>query len=284
MQWVILVGRIIIIDDSIVMRRHLKSIFSKAGYTIVGEAQNAQDGIKLYKDLKPDLVTMDITMPGMNGIEAVKKIMAFDPGAKIVMVSAMSQKNFVFSALEAGARNFVVKPFNSEHVLSIIYNVLATEQGSYSSSKIIAESSSKNTALPDIKPAPRDTTKQEADSDKSGLSELSPRDIPEQNISDISNRKISGQSIPGRDITAENIPYLIEEIEGVYHIKITNKLDKHVFIAFNGKILNLLTSHPESVVFHFLDDNNYDQEIKEQLMQIIKTFQYTGINITVTQR
>ena len=100
-------------------------ILSQAGFTVVGEAENGKQAVEKYQQLKPDLVTMDIIMPEMGGIEAVKKITQMDPGARILMCSAMGQQALVQEALQAGARDFVVKPFQPSRVLEAVQRVLA---------------------------------------------------------------------------------------------------------------------------------------------------------------
>ncbi|MFX4261930.1 response regulator [Pelotomaculum propionicicum] len=117
--------RILVVDDAAFMRMMIKNILSKNGYEIVGEAENGQVAIELYKKLKPDLVTMDITMPEMNGIEGVKAIREFDPNANIIMCSAMGQQAMVMEAIQAGAKDFIVKPFQQDRILQAIGRVLA---------------------------------------------------------------------------------------------------------------------------------------------------------------
>jgi two-component system chemotaxis response regulator CheY len=107
------------------MRTMVSDILSQAGFTVVGEAENGKQAVEKYQQLKPDLVTMDIIMPEMGGIEAVKKITQLDPGARILMCSAMGQQALVQEALQAGARDFVVKPFQPSRVLEAVQRVLA---------------------------------------------------------------------------------------------------------------------------------------------------------------
>jgi two-component system chemotaxis response regulator CheY len=107
------------------MRTMVSDILSQAGFTVVGEAENGKQAVEKYQQLKPDLVTMDIIMPEMGGIEAVKKITQMDPGARILMCSAMGQQSLVQEALQAGARDFVVKPFQPSRVLEAVQRVLA---------------------------------------------------------------------------------------------------------------------------------------------------------------
>ncbi|AOZ93033.1 response regulator [Paenibacillus crassostreae] len=117
-------GNILIADDASFMRMMLKDILVKGGHTVVGEAENGKVAIEKYKSLSPDLVTMDITMPVMEGIEAVKHIREIDPQAKIIMCSAMGQQDMVIQAIQAGAQEFIVKPFHGERILTSISKVL----------------------------------------------------------------------------------------------------------------------------------------------------------------
>lgn len=114
---------ILIVDDAAFMRMKLKDILEKNGYTVVGEAQNGLEAVSLYKEVKPDLVTMDITMPEMDGIEALKEIKAVDPAAKVIMCSAMGQQGMVMEAIKMGAIDFIVKPFDTARVIKSLSKV-----------------------------------------------------------------------------------------------------------------------------------------------------------------
>lgn len=116
--------RVLIVDDAAFMRMMIKDILSKNGYEVAGEADNGAKAVEKYKELTPDLVLMDITMPEMNGIDAVKNIRAMDPGAKIVMCSAMGQQAMVIESIQAGARDFIVKPFQADRVLEAVRKVV----------------------------------------------------------------------------------------------------------------------------------------------------------------
>lgn len=117
-------ANILIVDDSMVMRRNLRAILTKAGHNILAEASNGNQGYLEYKKNMPDLVTMDITMPGMDGIAAVKKIIDEFPDAKIVMISALDQRSMVFEALENGAKHYIIKPITIEKVVTVVNEVL----------------------------------------------------------------------------------------------------------------------------------------------------------------
>lgn len=118
-------ARILIVDDAKFMRMTLSNILNKANHEIVGEGENGKEAIKLYKELSPDLVTMDITMPEMSGLEAMKEIKKEFPNAKVIMCSAMGQQKMVVEAIEAGAKDFIVKPFDEGRVLDAINRVLS---------------------------------------------------------------------------------------------------------------------------------------------------------------
>jgi two-component system chemotaxis response regulator CheY len=108
---------VLIVDDALFMRMMIRDILSKDGFEVVAEAENGVEAVEKYKETKPDLVTMDIVMPEMDGIEAVKQIMKLDPNAKILMCSAMGQQPLVVEALEAGAKDFIIKPFQPSKVI-----------------------------------------------------------------------------------------------------------------------------------------------------------------------
>jgi|SRR5690554_844858 len=117
--------KILVVDDASYMRMMLKEILEDNGYEVIGEAANGAEAVKKYQELMPDVVTMDITMPEMDGIEAVKKILSMFPEAIIIMCSAMGQKNLVMKSLEAGARDFVVKPFEAERIIQTLESVFS---------------------------------------------------------------------------------------------------------------------------------------------------------------
>ena len=116
--------RVLVVDDAIFMRNTLKDVFVAAGFEIAGEAQHGIEAVDRYKQLKPDLVTMDIVMPYKSGIEATRDIVKVDPGAVIVMCSALGQENLVMEAIEAGAADFIIKPFKQDEVLAVVRKVL----------------------------------------------------------------------------------------------------------------------------------------------------------------
>lgn len=117
-------NRILIVDDAAFMRMMIRDILSKNGYEVVGEANDGAQAIEKFKELHPDLVTMDITMPEMDGIIALKEIKKLDPNAKVIMCSAMGQQAMVIDAIQAGAKDFIVKPFQADRVIEAIKKTL----------------------------------------------------------------------------------------------------------------------------------------------------------------
>jgi len=115
---------VLVCDDAIFMRTMIGDILSQAGYEVAGEAETGTQAVEKYIELKPDLVTMDIVMPDMGGIDAVREIIQHDPGARILMCSAMGQQALVVEAIQAGAKDFVVKPFQPSRVLEAVQRVL----------------------------------------------------------------------------------------------------------------------------------------------------------------
>ena len=119
-------GKILIVDDTLFMRTLLKNILFSGGHTIAGEAGVGEEGIAKYMELKPDLVTMVIVMPKLNGIESLKAIKEFDPAAKVVMCTAVGQEQMVKLAIKTGAKGYIIKPFQAPKVLEEVKNVLAS--------------------------------------------------------------------------------------------------------------------------------------------------------------
>ena len=113
-------SKVLIIDDAAFMRISIKNMLTKNGYEVIGEAENGTIGVDMYKELKPDIVTMDITMPEMSGLDALKEINKIDPQAKVVMVSAMGQEAMVREAIVSGAKGFIVKPFKEDGIIAAL--------------------------------------------------------------------------------------------------------------------------------------------------------------------
>ena len=118
-------NKVLIVDDAMIMRIMLRDIFEGSGYEVVGEADDADRALELYRETSPDLVTMDITLTTTSGIDAISRILDYDSDARIIVISALEQRKIVMEALRLGARDFIIKPFEEDRVLSSAMDVLA---------------------------------------------------------------------------------------------------------------------------------------------------------------
>jgi two-component system chemotaxis response regulator CheY len=120
--------RILIVDDASFMRSIIRDIFARGPFTVIGEAENGMDAVRLYREERPDLTTMDIVMPVMDGLAALREIIRLDPAARVVMVSALGQDALIAEAIDTGARDFIVKPFQPGRVLKVAQSVLGLDE------------------------------------------------------------------------------------------------------------------------------------------------------------
>jgi len=120
--------KLLVVDDAIFMRSMIRDIFARSPFVIAGEAENGAEAVRLYKEKRPDITTMDIVMPVMDGITALKEIMKFDPQARVVMCSALGQESLIAESIEAGAKDFIVKPFQPNKVLRVVISVLGLDE------------------------------------------------------------------------------------------------------------------------------------------------------------
>jgi two-component system chemotaxis response regulator CheY len=120
--------KILVVDDAIFMRTMIRDIFARPPFVIAGEAENGAEAVRLYKESRPDITTMDIVMPVMDGITALKEIIKFDPQAKVIMCSALGQESLIAESIEAGAKDFIVKPFQPAKVLKVVMSVLGLDE------------------------------------------------------------------------------------------------------------------------------------------------------------
>jgi two-component system, chemotaxis family, chemotaxis protein CheY len=119
--------RLLVVDDAMLMRRLIRSVAAEAGWEVAGEAKNGAEAVELYRQLRPDLVTMDVVMPQMGGLEALRLIRAEDPDARIVMVTALDQKQTLMESIRDGAIDFVVKPFERDRIISLLNKIKARD-------------------------------------------------------------------------------------------------------------------------------------------------------------
>lgn len=117
-------AKILIVDDSIISRKKIRTILESANHIIVGEAGDGADALSKYKELKPDLVTMDITMPEVDGISVLKEIIAYDPSARVVMITALGKGGTILEALNAGAKHYITKPYSEDQIIHSIQEAM----------------------------------------------------------------------------------------------------------------------------------------------------------------
>ncbi|HOJ64198.1 MAG TPA: response regulator [Spirochaetota bacterium] len=117
-------ARVLIVDDLAFIKLIIRDTLEKTGFEVVGEASNGIEAVEMYKRLKPDIVLMDITMPRMDGIQALQEIMKFDPNAKVIMCSALGQQKLIIQSIQLGAKDFIVKPFKPERIVGAIKKAL----------------------------------------------------------------------------------------------------------------------------------------------------------------
>ncbi len=117
--------RLLVVDDAMLMRRLIRDVAAEAGWEVAGEAKNGAEAVELYRSLRPDLVTMDVVMPQMGGLEALRLIRAEDPQARVIMVTALDQKQTLMESIRDGAMDFVVKPFERDRIISLLNKVKA---------------------------------------------------------------------------------------------------------------------------------------------------------------
>jgi two-component system, chemotaxis family, chemotaxis protein CheY len=115
--------RLLVVDDAMLMRKLIRDVASEAGWEVAGEAKNGLEAVALYEQLHPDLVTMDVVMPGMGGLEALRLIRESDPAAQVVMVTALDQKQTLMESIRSGALDFVVKPFERERIINLLKKI-----------------------------------------------------------------------------------------------------------------------------------------------------------------
>lgn len=117
-------AKVLVVDDSAIMRKNLRKLFDELGHTVVGEATNGSNAVTQYIKCKPELVTMDITMPIVNGIDCIKKIIEIDNNAKIIVVSAVNQTKLVYDAIKNGAKHYLIKPITKENLSKVLEKVI----------------------------------------------------------------------------------------------------------------------------------------------------------------
>lgn len=229
-------ANILIADDSIIMRKNLKSIITRAGHSVAAEAVNGQQAYLLYNKDEIDLVTLDITMPVMDGIEALKKILEKDQDAKVIIISALDQKKMVFQALECGAKYYIIKPVTEEKIVNAFNKILNIHQPYSHSIEPINSSESGH----GLKKA-TDSTNNFTIIDKS-------------------------EPLP---------PFNIDNINGIFMININNTIDTANISTLETAMQGLLFIKPLKIIFNICD-SLLQKEIYDILAKIAKSIKSVG--------
>jgi|GEM_PF-53303 Uncharacterized protein conserved in bacteria len=242
-------ARILVVDDSAVMRKNISSILTQMGHTVVSEAANGTQAHAMYKNYLPDLVTMDITMPGVNGIDAVRLIMKEYPNAKIVMVSALNQKNMVFEALELGAKHYLIKPVTPDSMKAVISKVLGVKSAA----------------------APAPPQRVTSNTIQGGRAAFTQPNQPE---------RVPVSSSQTTD-SAPQQPFTIESINNTFHIKITKLISADSVTTLQQATQGLLFVKPLSVIIDFGNLDVLSRSLLEKIDTIIKSIKIAGGTLRV---
>jgi YesN/AraC family two-component response regulator len=247
-------AKILVVDDSSIMRRNLSTILTEAGHNVVGEAANGESAYKEYERLQPDLVTMDITMPILDGIGAVKKILKYYPEANIIMISALDQKQMVLAAVQNGAKHYIIKPFAAEKVAAVVNEVLSSSEAAEKTQEKLNDKLDNtiteiNSAIDDIDKtidgladeAPAEEAKEAKEADEKTS------DLPFSIESRVNELRITLAS----DIKAENFQSLNMIIQGFLFIKsLTVIIDLGSSTDFTDDVIKKISELSRSVTGH----------------------------------
>jgi len=228
-------ARILIVDDALMMRKMIGKIVEKAGHFVVDEATNGEQAIEMYQKHAPDVVTMDITMPGTDGIEALSRIIAYDKTAKIIMVSALGQQHKVMEALDNGAKSYILKPITEEKILAVIKQVMGVEDCPILSAKSIFECGEGRNQ----KNCDRVFEKNESDQDKS---------------------------------TGDCLPFVVENKEGCFSFTITGEFACKDFTELMTAVQEMLLGNPmDVIVLNFIHSNVLNGQVANSFIDIMET-------------
>jgi uncharacterized protein (DUF2225 family)/CheY-like chemotaxis protein len=241
-------ARILVVDDSAVMRKNISSILTQMGHTVVAEAANGAQAHLMYRNFSPDLVTMDITMPGVNGIEAVRLIMQEYPFAKIIMVSALNQKNMVFEALELGAKHYLIKPVTLESMKPVIQKVLGVKPMGTPATPVKHQGVPTNTIQK--------------------TSATLPQSTPPLN-------KVMESSAQNTD-SAPQQPFTIESVNNAFCIRITKLISADSVTSLQQATQGLLFVKPLNVLIDFGDIDVLPRSLLEKIDGIVKSIKTVG--------
>lgn len=266
-------AKILVVDDSSIMRRNLSTILTKAGHTIVGEAANGESAYKDYEKFLPDLVTMDITMPILDGIDAVKKIIKYYPDANIIMISALDQKQMVLSAIQNGAKHYIIKPFTVDKVIKVVNEVLKNSEAlrkiAAKQSNIEAAKSSEGT----------DAAENTKNSENNEINEvISTMDDIDKFIAELND-----EATPKISNTDDALlPFTIESKVNQLNITLASSIQLENFQSLNMIIQGFLFIKSLTVILDLSDSKYFEQAIINKILELTRLVTGHGANIKVT--
>lgn len=250
-------ANILVVDDSSIIRRNLSTILTEAGHTIVGEAINGESAYKEYEKLQPDLVTMDITMPILDGIGSVKKILKHFPDANIIMISALDQKQMVLSAVSSGAKHYIIKPFTADKVTAVVNEVLSHAEAANKASAAI------NSKLDDTIDE-LNTTIEDLDNVIDILSEEAPSEEAEED--------------------ASALPFTIESKVNQLNINLSSSMKAENFQSLNMIVQGFLFMKSLTVVINLGNSKHFDEDVAKRLLELTRSIKGHSANIKLTAK
>lgn len=245
-------ANILIVDDSSIARRNLSTILTNAGHNVVAEVSNGESAYREYEKYTPDIVTMDITMPILDGIDALKKILKYYPDANIIMVSALDQKNMVLSAIQYGARHYIIKPFTAEKVTTIVDEVLSYSDNAFRQAAALNSKLDKTIG------------------DLSGtINEL------DHTITTLSDEPVKSSS---------SIPFTIASSDKLLNITLYRGIQADNFTAISMIVQGFLYSSAISVELNLEEIEQLDEAVINKLVELARAVTGNGSNIKMKTR
>lgn len=289
-------AEVLVIDDNLVMRRNIKNMVEQLGHTVVGEAEDGNEAVYKYKECEPDVVTLDIVMPMVDGIEALKRLMDKDPAAKVIMVTSLGHKSKVLKAIELGASHYVVKPIKTEDLSRVLNEVLGEE------GKSIGEPSTEENAdqgQEDKEANGEDEEEKDLAADNKNKrsdieedteledTEDGAEEQEEKMEEDIDEREEDLEEEGGEDLEkqVDNIkmegmndlkPLEVLNEEGILKIKINKTIDKELLDTINETVEGFFIIEPLEIHFDLIGVDFESREIEKELDKLISKIEAVG--------
>ncbi|MFO7818869.1 MAG: response regulator [Halanaerobacter sp.] len=270
---------VLVIDDNLVMRRNIKNMVEQLGHTVVGEAEDGNEAVYKYKECEPDVVTLDIVMPVVDGIEALKRLRGNDPEAKVIMVTSLGHKSKVLKAIELGASHYVVKPIKVEDLSRVLNEVLGEE------SKSIGEPSAEEHAdrEQEDKEANGEDEREKDLADNNNKQHETEEDIEleeeegveeqEEKIAEDLEKQVDNIRMEGMD---DLKPLEVLNKEGVLKIKINKTIDKDLLDTINETVEGFFIIEPLEIHFDLIGVDFESRERRKELDKLISKIEAVG--------